>query len=115
MNSKIVTPEGVNVSDIEFTEIDIKRFQFEIDSGFKIVSIIKMVTNNEKAPTEITYKAFDTYQRLNQSNIDTRKKHISILKARLARMRAKQTVEFSFNKDKKDEKKPEEKTNKKDS
>lgn len=97
-----------NIEEVEtkinFLRIDIRILEAQLEIGYKIVNVVKQVQNDPKNPSFIGYQAFATYVKMDEVDRIALEKHLENQKLELATIKAKQTVEFSFNTNQDEEK-----------
>lgn len=82
---------------IEFIQVDIRFYELQLELGYKIVNVIQEVKNHPIFPSMIGYQATSSYQKMDDTDRDGINKYIESQKEKLSELKAKQTIELSFN------------------
>ena len=111
MDSKIKRDKESDEDRIEFLDAIVTLTRAQLAVGQRIVGIIQHFQNHKTAPSQVGYSATTTIKKMDELDIKACKDYIEVCEKELATLRAKRTVEISFNK-KDEEKKEDNKTQK---
>jgi len=114
MDSKI-NNQDVKEKQIKFLEADIIFLKAQLEADHKIIAVIQQTQDHKTAPSAMSYLARPNYAKMNAVDRTAISARLEQQNRELAKLKAKRTINFSFNNDKKDEEKSEKKDNKKDS